>query len=68
VNADGTFVTQGRLDGWNSALSQAIINKATQQVQGVVVIKCFNDGSINNIVHERRDETLIDSTNQRHCI
>lgn len=61
VNADGTFVTSGPgWNGWNSADLTAIINKAHSAGDRVVlVIKDFNDSSINNVVTTAAMQTLI---------
>jgi hypothetical protein len=64
VNFDGTFSTLGAgFNGWNSADLTAIINKAhAAGDRVVVVIKCFNDASINNVVTTAATQTLIDQT------
>jgi hypothetical protein len=64
VNADGTFATSGNgWNGWNSADLTAIINKAhAAGGRVVVVIKDFNDSSINYVVTTAAMQTLISQT------
>jgi len=63
VNPNGTFATQGGgWDGWNSSYLTALINKAHLAGDRVVlVIKDFNDSSINTVVTTAR-QSLIDQT------
>jgi hypothetical protein len=64
VNSNGTFATQGGgWDGWNSAYLTALINKAHLAGDRVVlVIKDFNDSSINYIVTTAALQNLINQT------
>jgi len=64
VNQDGTFATQGGgWNGWNSADLTALINKAHLAGDRVVlVIKDFNDSSINTIVTTAAMQNLISQT------
>jgi spore germination protein YaaH len=64
VNQDGTFATQGGgWNGWNSANLTALINKAHLAGDRVVlVIKDFNDSSINTIVTTAAMQNLISQT------
>jgi len=60
VNDDGTFMTSGGgWDGWNSADLTNMINKAhLAGARVVLVIKNFNDGSINTIVTNSRPNLI----------
>jgi spore germination protein YaaH len=64
VNPDGTFATQGGgWNGWNSADLTAMINAAHSAGDRVVlVIKTFNDGTINNVTTTGARQTLIQQT------
>lgn len=64
VNSDGTFATQGGgWTGWNSADLTTVINNAHRAgARVVVVIKDFNDASINKIVTTSAMQSLIDGT------
>jgi spore germination protein YaaH len=64
VNTDGTFATQGGgWDGWNSSDLTNMINLAHGAgARVVLVIKDFNDGSINKIVTTSAMQSLIDGT------
>lgn len=64
VNSDGTFATNGGgWTGWNSAELANVISKAhAAGDRVVVVIKDFNDASINRIVTTAAMQTLIDGT------
>src|SRR5439155_326386 len=64
VNLDGTFATQGGgWDGWNSSDLTNMINSAhAAGARVVLVIKNFNDNTINRIVTTSAGQTLITQT------
>ena len=64
VNLDGTFATQGGgWDGWNSSDLTNMINSAhAAGARVVLVVKNFNDNTINRIVTTSAGQTLITQT------